>query len=146
MSTLSLFNVNPTSTQPLTVPDKMLAWSKVDTRSTKKRYLHSSIIWKHYIITYGGSTTNDGANDAFGDVIIFNINTYQWGRAKIRGRIPQARYGHTACLYNEDQMIVYGGYSGSNTMSDILVMTPDESNCKNLPLGELEYLIFYKKK
>jgi len=137
---MSLFGNIANSTTPLTVADKMAAWSKVSTRSSKKRYLHTSIIWKHYIITYGGSKEGDGYNDAFGDLVVFNINTYEWNRVKFKGFTPPARYAHTACLYNEDQMVVFGGFSGSSTFNATMIMTFDESNlrlvtCENVITG-----------
>jgi len=55
---------------------------------------------------------------------ILNMETLQWENVnKPKGTSPEKRQGHTACKYQEDQMIVYGGWNGSRVLSDIFVLS-----------------------
>ena len=125
-STTSQHPINP----PI-IQDRQPTWSRVTTRSSKKRYLHTSTVFKHYIITYGGSKDREGYDDSFGDIVVFDINTYEWKRAKTKGHPLAPRYAHTACLYNEDKMVVFGGHCNI-TLDQTLFLTLDEENSKNL--------------
>jgi len=116
---------------PPLIQDRQPTWSRVTTRSSKKRYLHTSVVFKHYIITCGGSKDSDGFDDAFGDIVVFNVNTYEWRRAKTKGHPVAPRYAHTACLYNEDKMVVFGGHDNI-TLDETFFFTLDEENSKNL--------------
>ncbi len=116
---------------PPMIRDKQPTWTRVTTRSSKKRYLHTSTVFKHYIITFGGSKDNDGFDSTFGDIVVFDINTYEWKRAKTKGRPLAPRYAHTACMYNENTMVIFGGHNDNITLDQTLFLTLDEENSKS---------------
>jgi len=57
------------------------------------------------------------------DISIFNIFTYEWQRAILTGPKPKYRFGHTACLFNQNKIIVYGGEINNQPASEVLIIT-----------------------
>ncbi|KAI9282093.1 hypothetical protein BC943DRAFT_116844 [Umbelopsis sp. AD052] len=86
-----------------------MRWSTVQTKGTppKKRYGHTAVLWRHYIIIFGGcKETQDYCND----VHVFDVQKNTWISPEIRGDLPAARYLHSAAVYN-NKMFVYGGFA-----------------------------------
>jgi N-acetylneuraminic acid mutarotase len=75
---------------------------------------------KNSMILFGGA---HGKKDIFNklnkDVYAFDLNTYQWSKVNVEGEI-QPRYAHSASLYQNDKMIVFGGFFRENTNDETL--------------------------
>jgi len=100
---------------------KFPSWHQLPHQGQKTRHLHTSTLFDHYIITIGGSSHNESINTE--EISIFDIFTHQWQKAEIRGFQPKFRYGHTACLYDTNKIIVYGGEVNEETSNEILILT-----------------------
>eukprot|EP01080_Neovahlkampfia_damariscottae_P012481 gene12481-6229_t len=86
------------------------------------RSLHTSCFFKkkNYIITFGGRINHSEGEIIFNDTHIFNYETNEFREIIpiLIDTIPSPRYGHTACVY-QDQMIIYGGTSKTKVFSEI---------------------------
>jgi len=59
------------------------------------------------------------------------METLQWETVnKPKGVTPDKRQGHTVCKYQEDKMIVYGGWNGSRVLNDIFILSIIKENRK----------------
>lgn len=71
-----------------------------------------------YVYIHGGYDGVQRKSDFFR----FNLNTLEWkempSHMNGNGNSPSARYFHSCCLYS-NQLLVYGGYSGSLRLSDM---------------------------
>ncbi|KAL9645393.1 hypothetical protein ABK040_002592 [Willaertia magna] len=75
----------------------------------EKRHNHSAIACDNKIIIFGGSNNEK----YFNDVIEFNISTNTFdnhlNNNNNNTKIPNARHGHSAILYNNECMVIFGG-------------------------------------
>lgn len=62
------------------------------------------MVYKNYIITYGGWDT--GGLD---HLIIFDILKQEWTIVEPSGTRLEPRYGHTMCITENEQIIIFGG-------------------------------------
>jgi len=62
-------------------------------------------LYKNYIIIFGG---DDGSGE-LSDIIVYEHDKNTWQTALTIGEVPEARQGHTACLYKENKIVFYGG-------------------------------------
>ena len=51
------------------------------------------------------------------------MDSYEWHEAEIKGFKPESRWGHSACLYEENKMIVFGGIHKVGLLNETLIMT-----------------------
>lgn len=76
-----------------------------------RRYGHSLVFLKPYLILFGGNYGNEAVNDIF----IFNSEStpLQWTKLEIKDPIPPARVYHTAAVCNygdaNGMMVIFGG-------------------------------------
>jgi len=73
------------------------------------------------MIIFGGVTS---LNDRLNDTWIYNFQEHRWAQIVIdQPDAPRARSGHTANIYNDKYMLVFGGtYSIKNEMNDLHVL------------------------
>lgn len=107
-------------------------WNEIQSSNDSgKRCLHSSIVFRHYIITFGGGGT-DGIEEALNNVIVFDMDSYEWHEAEIKGFKPESRWGHSACLYEDSKMIVFGGIHKVGLLNETLIMTLSDHGSSKL--------------
>jgi diadenosine tetraphosphatase ApaH/serine/threonine PP2A family protein phosphatase len=76
-----------------------------------RRYGHTLVFLKPYLILFGGNFANDPANDVW----IFNSEAQplQWNKLEIQGDLPPTRVYHTSAVCNygfaNGMMVTYGG-------------------------------------
>ena len=94
---------------------------------------HSAIIYKDSMIIFGGK---DEQNLKLNDIWSFNLNTYEWSEVLPYSKlVPQERSGHTACLYNEQYMMIFGGiFEVTKELDDLFIF--DLKSCKWYTLFE----------
>jgi len=80
-------------------------------------YSHTSIPFKRYIITFGGTDDSIIMNQTFA----LDVDTYKWQNINITGNKPTTRYGHSACLWGNDGAIIFGG-KGASLLNEVLVL------------------------
>ncbi|TIA85542.1 hypothetical protein E3P99_03964 [Wallemia hederae] len=84
---------------------------------------HRSVLWRNWILVWGGDTLNAepvGATTSSQDnnMYAFDINTRLWLRVHITGGSPVGRYGHSMGLVG-DKLYIYGGQVNGDFFSDI---------------------------
>jgi len=102
-------------------------WTKIQDFDTISRCAHSATRFSHYIVIFGGF---DGVR-VLSDVIIFDLESFAWNGTQISGTMPKPRYGHSACLYEKNKLIIFGGHDGENTLNSTLIVTLDDKQRKN---------------
>ncbi|KAL9646208.1 hypothetical protein ABK040_008081 [Willaertia magna] len=99
--------------------DIVIDWQLVspddDNSKIQKRHNHTSILWNNKMIIFGGSN-----NDKyFNDIIEFDLTTDKFTKINmLSDEIPEPRHGHTAILYNNEYMIVFGGKLGKGFQAE----------------------------
>jgi len=82
-------------------------WTEIECDSSGAREEHTCTLFQDYIIAIGGTEQRNRLSD----VIVFDIRKSTWQRIKPSGDVFLPRGGHTACLFGENQIIIYGGHS-----------------------------------
>ncbi|XP_072048547.1 multiple epidermal growth factor-like domains protein 8 [Amphiura filiformis] len=59
-------------------------------------------------------------NDVFDDLVAFDFAENQWSAVVLHGDEPTGRYGHTMVLYSNEEIIVFGGVLGNDTLTNEL--------------------------
>jgi len=67
-----------------------------------------------YIIFFGGEKGRDFTDDLY----TFNLRTFEWTKHDPRGRSPEARAMHTACLIDDNEILFYGGMNHRDGVLD----------------------------
>jgi len=115
------FSVNQNDSKFL--KEASLPWMEINCENTGERWLHTSTLYKHYVITYGGFSHLFGKTD----IIIFDMETFEWHKPLIEGVQPDARCGHTACLWDNDKIIIFGGSYSSIESNEILIFNLEDT-------------------
>jgi len=92
-------------------------------------------LYKHYIITFGGIESSHGA--FVKHISILNLKTHETKQIKLKQDDQKAsqRWGHTACLLEENQIVIFGGQSSQNILNDVAVIEikhDPEDSCNSL--------------
>ena len=87
-------------------------WSIFNTINHTPRYRHSSIIYKHYMIVFGGRTIDQVHND----LLILDLHSKRWYKIDSIGDIPIARHSHQVTIV-KDTMYLYGGRINTEILS-----------------------------
>ena len=93
-----------------------------------KRNCHTSVIFKHYMIIFGGKE-GYGQKKSMRDIHIFDIKNLGWiNDVECIGIVPDVRMGHSADIYEENKMVVYGGWNGTRVLNDVPVLIMKEND------------------
>lgn len=82
------------------------------------RGYHTSLLFKENIVTFGGEYNYDQAGAA--SIGIYDIKTDKWSH--IETNLPP-RFGHTACAFEGNKIIIYGGHSCDESMEGKAINT-----------------------
>ncbi len=123
-------------------------WKEVPFSGFLDRSYHTSTLFKHYIITYGGYSlkTNFWADEP---IEIFNIEKGQLEKFNLKGDELQPVLRHSACLIDPNKILIFGGFSLQHIINDVAIITIEETSRKIkclfilYPLAELT--LTYKK-
>ncbi|TPX59203.1 hypothetical protein SpCBS45565_g07786 [Spizellomyces sp. 'palustris'] len=99
-----------------------MEWSRppLKGKSPSPREAHSTVYWAERhgrwrrLVIYGGMRPDERAADRalrLDDVVVLDLDRWQWIHPPIQGPKPPGRSKHTACVYN-GKMIVFGGQEG----------------------------------
>ena len=106
-----------------------LHWSKVNYQGSPGRHTHSSTLIQDYIITFGGiEGGNPGRKN---EVYAYNIKTGVWKQITPTGIEPATRQRHSACLYNDNEIIVFGGWNYCASADTLKLVISFEETSKN---------------
>jgi len=70
-------------------------------------------------------------HDMTNNILIYNIKTNVWEKFLVVGEHPGQQSGHSACLYKENQIIIFGGKKNYNEMAHdtyALIISKEESS------------------
>lgn len=100
------------------IPNGLVPGESAPVQRPCRRYNHTMIGWRHYLVIYGG----DGAPGYLDDLWYFDTRLASWDRISLlkeqKSSRPGARAGHSASLWG-NQMIVFGGWRGSDGFCDV---------------------------
>ena len=84
-------------------------WRSVSLRSKNNEvsnvWLHSSVVYKEYVIVFGGAKKQRVYSN---DIYIYNINNNEWNCIECQNK-PGKRYRHSMCLINNNMLLIHGG-------------------------------------
>jgi len=86
---------------------------------------------QNYILTFGGSDGKAYQNQA----LLFDVQKNIYRPVDISNQPPKARILHTACLLDDNEIIVFGGTTGDEILSDVDILTMysyDRKNYENI--------------
>jgi len=114
---------NPLSLSPLILliepqQDQLLTCSQIP--FDKKCFNHTSTLYKHYIIIFGGMQESGIYSN---DITVLNLKNNQIIKPYLDGPTPEARYAHSACLFSGNQIIIFGGQSAQGVLNETAIMT-----------------------
>jgi len=114
------------------------------------RGYHTSLLVRDHIFTFGGDCDVDQSD--ISSIAIYDVKNDKWEYVKTD--LP-TRYGHTACAFDQNKIIIYGGQSCDELMEDkpintlIIAVEMNENNqevrleWRNLENDPGEYLQRY---
>lgn len=82
------------------------------------------------MITYGGCSQEE----AFSDVIFLNLEDNTWNHATITGDALLGKYWHSSCLFQENNIVIFGGCD----TSDIIL-----NETAIIKITNIERILFY---
>jgi len=118
----------PQLTAFLAVPKKH-SWEKVFPLLPQNRYAHTSTLYRHYVIIYGGSRGDEWGG--CGDILVYNLKKKRWERIRLEGDKPAPRRRHSAFLFDSNKIIVFGGEGSLGTFNEVAIITIKEKTRKN---------------
>jgi len=93
------------------------------------RCLHTSTLYKHYIITIGGLSLKSG--HLIKEIVeIFNIEKGELEKFNLQGDELQQIQRHSACLIDSNKILIFGGFR-AEVLNDVAIMTIEETSRKN---------------
>jgi hypothetical protein len=97
---------------------RTLTWSEIKARNPPSaRSGMGCLVWKHYMVIFGGFFEALRETKWYNDVHVFNLQTETWmdvpqSRLAIK---PESRSACNIALYGTDKLIVHGGFSKFKT-------------------------------
>lgn len=75
----------------------------------KPLYLHTTVVYHHYMYVFGGSYERDS-----NELYRYDIDNNAWFKFNSNSSTPSSRYGHSSCI-SDNKMYVVGGCKHNNT-------------------------------
>ena len=99
----------------IVVESKELYWSKISS-SRVNQYVNnhtSTLVFDEYVVIVWSSWMKDMTDH----ISIYNIKTNVWETFLIVGKHPGQQEGHSACLYKNNEIIIFGGLESYKEMA-----------------------------
>lgn len=80
---------------------------------------HRMVASQKQLIIFGGFQESVSEYRYFNDVHIFNLETYQWSKIDVVGKIPSPRSGCQMAPVGDGRILLYGGYSREKVKKDV---------------------------
>eukprot|EP00211_Chloroparvula_japonica_P016593 CAMPEP_0119137070 /NCGR_PEP_ID=MMETSP1310-20130426/22807_1 /TAXON_ID=464262 /ORGANISM="Genus nov. species nov., Strain RCC2339" /LENGTH=187 /DNA_ID=CAMNT_0007128123 /DNA_START=154 /DNA_END=714 /DNA_ORIENTATION=+ len=104
---LALDLTNPVATRPK------------ESRPSPRAFHSASLLMRRYLVVFGGAW-----EDSFRKDTLWVLDTYtadwSWDFKRVEGPEPSPRFGHSACVINESQVVIFGGILADDTYSNEL--------------------------
>lgn len=101
---------------------RTLTWSEIKARNPPSaRSGMGCLVWKHYMVIFGGFFEAARETKWYNDVHVFNLQTETWmdvpqSRLAIK---PEPRSACNIALYGSDKLIIHGGFSKFKTSNGV---------------------------
>ena len=107
------------------------------------RYGHSlNLSSDGRLFCFGGCTlTEKGLPKYLDDVRVIDTETMIWTRPRVEGLIVSARYGHTAHMTQNDQIVIFGGWGRGGCQSESSVNDPSAKSCAIFDVPTMTWLM-----
>ncbi|EFA85480.1 hypothetical protein PPL_01437 [Heterostelium album PN500] len=92
-----------------------------------KRYKHTSITYKHYVIFIGGQETN---TKRFSEIIYYNTKTNTYNSPSVKGDIPNFSR-HTSRVI-KNKVFIFGGFNGAGTYYNLAIYNLESKRWCNI--------------
>jgi len=91
-------------------------WLKLEAtnKPPQTRDSHCCVAYEEKLYFFGGSN----GTDSLDELMEYDLQTNTWNKPEVRGSIPSPREGHSACLFNDRFIVIFGGWNGEETFSD----------------------------
>jgi len=99
-------------------------WKEVPISSFEDRSFHTSTLYEKHLIIYGGTSLS--LKKYLNDIKIFNMETLSYEDFKQEGDEPSSRSGHSACLFDSNKILLFGGTNGG-LLHDRAIITIKET-------------------
>jgi len=106
--------------------EKNISCKKLPCSDSFDRCFHSSTLYKHYLITYAGLPKR--APITVNDIKILNLKTYSFEEFNFEGPEPIPRTGHSACLFDSNKILIFGGSEFVKLLNDPFIITIEETS------------------
>ena len=81
------------------------------------RFGHTiTLVSKTKAVLFGGATGDTGKYSITGDTYVFDCTTRKWKKLEPTGSSPTQRAAHASTSVEVNQMVVYGGATGGNSL------------------------------
>ena len=57
------------------------------------------------------------------DITVLNLKTNEIIKPQVIGGMPISRYAHSACLFSENQILIFGGQSSIGVLNETALIT-----------------------
>jgi len=116
--------------------EKSLTCKKLPCSDSIDRCFHSSTLHKHYLITYGGFPKR--APITLSDIKILNLKTYSFEDFKLEGSEPIPLCGHSACLFDSNKILIFGGLEFLTIFHNTFIITIEDSSTLTLKYEKVQ--------
>src|SRR5690606_6017737 len=89
-------------------------WKRMNSKNNPPpKAFHSAVLMKgKEILVSGGKNKGNSVSD---DVYMYKFKNNTWNHLKTTGNGPSKRFGHSAVVYNQNKMIIFGGMASRLT-------------------------------
>jgi len=105
--------------------NEKIACTEIPCSTFGDTYFHTSTLFRDYIITFGGYSKS--CKKLFPNIQILNLKTNSPEAFKLEGDEPSFRYRHSACLVNQNQILIFGGEKNRSILNDAAIITIKET-------------------
>jgi N-acetylneuraminic acid mutarotase len=103
-----------------------MQWEDINTypqtSRPSSRNCHSAILYNNYMIIFGGKE-GDGKRKFVNDLHVLDLDTLNWVPGiNFANEPPEPRMGHSADLYKNKYVIIYGGWNGIRVLDDVYLL------------------------
>lgn len=96
-------------------------WTRVETSGTPPapRHFHNACrMGNDRLYVFGGYDGESWRND----VVVLDLTSMTWTQVVCEGEKPGVRASGSACVLDDDRMLVFGGYDGTDFLDDLWVL------------------------
>lgn len=118
------------------LPKTTTEWTEIPYSKLQHSYGHTSTLFKDYMITFGGRS--ESWRFDFHGITILNLKTNSSQKFKLKGENPKARCRHSACLFDSNKILIFGGFSKEGLMCHPAIISIEETSRYNSSFQKID--------